>query len=446
MIWKYQDRRKIMDKTIYEEFTKLLHRELVPAMGCTEPIAIAYAGARARKVLGRMPEHCHVRCSGNIVKNVKGVVVPKSGGLKGIEIAAVLGITGGNPDRELDVLDTVAQEDIARSKKLLEEKFCDCELAEGAANLYLTVEVVSGEDSALVEISDYHTNITRIERNGQILFVKAEESRQEYDDCRKHLSIENILAYADSLDIRDVKDVLEKQIEYNYAIAEEGLSGKWGVNAGRNLLKMFPSVSGNIKAAAWAAAGSDARMNGCALPVMINSGSGNQGMAVCLPVYSYAKDLDIPQEELLRALAVANLISLHQKKYIGSLSAYCGATSAACGAACGIAYMLCNRKVTERTIGAGERYKIISAVITNTICTIGGMVCDGAKSSCAMKIAAAVQTALLSLELSLKGLSFQPGEGLVMEDIEDTISAVGRMGREGMKSTDVEILNMMLGN
>ncbi|MCI8710533.1 MAG: serine dehydratase subunit alpha family protein [Dorea sp.] len=435
-----------MDKMIYEQFTKLLHRELIPAMGCTEPIAIAYAGATAKKNLGKMPEHCHVKCSGNIVKNVKGVVVPKSGGLRGIEIAAILGIVGGDSARGLDVLDTVTQEDLALSRKLLGKNFCDCELAEGVANLYLSMEVVSGEDSALVEISNYHTNITRIERNGQVIFAKTEKAQAEYDDCKKNLCVKNILEYADSLEVRDIKDVLEKQLEYNCAIAKEGLSGKWGVNVGKNLLEMSLPVSRSVKAAAWAAAGSDARMNGCAMPVMINSGSGNQGMAVCLPVYSYAEDLDIPHEDLLRALAAANLISLHQKRHIGSLSAYCGATSAACGAACGIAYMLCGRKMAEGTSDAKERHKIICAVITNTICTIGGMACDGAKSSCAAKIAAAVQTALLSLELSFKGLAFQPGEGLVMEDIEDTISAVGRMGRDGMKSTDTEILNMMLGN
>lgn len=435
-----------MDKKIYDEFTKLLHRELVPAMGCTEPIAVAYAGARAKKVLNKMPEHCHIKCSGNIIKNVKGVIVPKSEGVRGIEIAAILGIIGGNSDNELDVLETVTHEDTICSKKLLKEGFCDCELVEGVEKLYLSVEVVAGEDSALVEISNYHTNIIRIERNGRIIFSKADELCTETDVYRKNLSVKNILDYADNLETDDVKDVLEMQLIYNSAIAKEGLSGDWGMNIGKVLLERSQNGSHDIKAAAWAAAGSDARMNGCALPVVINSGSGNQGMAVCLPVYSYAEDMGVSNEEKLRALSVANLISLHQKKYIGSLSAYCGATSAACGAACGIAYMICNKKTAKGFYNEKERYEIICSVITNTICTIGGMVCDGAKSSCAAKIAAAVQTALLSLELSFKGFTFQPGEGLVMEDIEDTIRSVGRMGRDGMKGTDVEILNIMLGN
>ena len=422
-----------MDKKVYNTYTALLNSELKMATGCTEPIAIAYAGARLRQVLGEIPEHCTVYCSGNIVKNVFAVTVPNSGGAKGIDTAALLGIIGGDADSVLDVLHAVTPEDIELMNKLLADKICDCELVEGVENLYVRIEARAGENTALVEIKDYHSNITRIEKNGEVL-LSAEEAGSEATAIDKTLlNVHDIFEYANTVELSDIKDVLLNQIKCNSAIAEEGLKNPWGSQVGRTIYEHDLGKSVWNKARAYAAAGSDARMNGCPMPVVINSGSGNQGMTVSLPIYVYAEALGIDEEKMLRALALANLISLHQKRYIGSLSAYCGAVSAATGAACGIAYM------------QGGDYKLICDVITNSINTTGGMVCDGAKSSCAAKIATALDMALLSYEMSKKNRAFMPGEGLVEENIEETIANVGRMGRDGMKSTDVEILKIMLG-
>ena len=422
-----------MDKKVYNTYTALLNSELKMATGCTEPIAIAYAGARLRQVLGELPEHCTVYCSGNIVKNVFAVTVPNSGGAKGIDTAALLGIIGGDADSVLDVLHAVTPEDIELMNKLLAEKICDCELVEGVENLYVRIEAKAGDNSALVEIKDYHSNITRIEKNGEVLLSADDEGSEANAIDKSLLNVHDIFEYANTVDLADIKDVLLNQIKCNSAIAEEGLKNPWGSQVGRTIYEHDLGKSVWNKARAYAAAGSDARMNGCPMPVVINSGSGNQGMTVSLPIYVYAQDMGADEELMLRALALANLISLHQKRYIGSLSAYCGAVSAATGAACGIAYM------------QGGDYKLICDVITNSINTTGGMVCDGAKSSCAAKIATALDMALLSYEMSKKNRAFMPGEGLVEDNIEETIANVGRMGRDGMKSTDVEILKIMLG-
>ena len=415
-----------METTLYRNHLAILEEELQVAMGCTEPIAIAFAAAKARQVLGRMPEHCSVKCSGNIVKNVKGVTVPTSGGLRGIEIAALLGLTGGDADKELAVLTAVTPETRDEARRLMGSGLCSCELIEGVANLYIVVEVAAGDENALVEVVNHHNNITRIEKNGKTLLKK---------------DLKNILQFADEADPADLAPVLNRQIEYNSKISAEGLTGKWGAAVGCTLLERQNPPSLELKARAWAAAGSDARMAGCSLPVVINSGSGNQGITITMPVVVYAEALGASEEQRLRALALANLISVHQKKYIGSLSAYCGAVSAATGAACGVAYLKLKGKISEEAL-----YQVMSDTITNSICTIGGMVCDGAKSSCAAKIAAALESAFTGLEMSLKQRVFQPGEGLTMDSVEDTIAAVGRMGRVGMKSTDVEILNIMLGH
>ena len=422
-----------MDRKVYETYTALLNSELKMATGCTEPIAIAYAGARLRQVLGQIPEHCTVYCSGNIVKNVFAVTVPNSGGAKGIDTAAILGIIGGDADYVLDVLHAVTPEDVELMNKLLAEKICDCELVEGVENLYIRIEANYGSDTAMVEIKDYHSNITRIEKNGEVLFNADEEETEASTIDKSLLNVRDIFEYANTVDLKDIKDVLLNQVRCNSAIAEEGLKNPWGSQVGRTIYEHDLGKSVWNKARAYAAAGSDARMNGCPMPVVINSGSGNQGITVSMPVYVYATDLGIEEEKMLRALALANLISLHQKRYIGSLSAYCGAISAATASACGIAYMF------------GGDYALICDVITNSINTTGGMVCDGAKSSCAAKIATALDMALLSYEMSQKNRVFMPGEGLVEDNIEETIANVGRMGRDGMKSTDVEILKIMLG-
>lgn len=422
-----------MDSKIYDTYVALLNTELTMATGCTEPIAIAYAGAKLREVLGQIPEHCTVYCSGNIVKNVFAVTVPNSGGARGIDTAALLGIIGGDASAGLDVLHAVTPDQIAQMKEMVAAGCCDCELVEGVANLYIRIEAEAGAETALVEIRDYHSNITRIEKNGEVLFDAANIPAGAAGPDKSLLNLRDIYAFARELNLDDVRATLENQVRCNRAIAEEGLKNPWGAQVGRSILESEGGDSLVNRARAWAAAGSDARMNGCPLPVVINSGSGNQGITVSMPLYVYAKEYGVPEDDMLRALAFANLVALLQKRCIGSLSAYCGATSAATGAVCGIAFML------------GESFETISGIITDTLNTIGGMVCDGAKSSCAAKIAAAVGTALTSLNLARRGLVFLPGEGLVKDDIEATIEAVGRMGRDGMKGTDVEILKIMLG-
>lgn len=424
-----------MNDCIKAQYTAILKSEMIKALGCTEPIAVAYAAAKARSVLGKMPEHCVVRCSGNIVKNVKGVTVPNSGGMKGISAAAVLGIVGGDADSELSVLQTVKPEDIEKAKALLGTDFCKAELAEGVENLYIDVKVFEGSEEATVLLKERHTNIVRIIKNGETVFEKNEEAAKASGQLvidKSTLNVRDIIDYAENAPLSEFEELTRTQIECNLAIAGEGLTKTFGTNVGQTLLENAPDPSVQIKARAYAAAGSDARMSGCPLPVVINSGSGNQGITISMPVYIYAKHHDISEERMLRALALANLMSCHQKRFIGNLSAYCGATSAAAGAAAGIAWML------------GGDYKVICDTVTNSIATIGGMVCDGAKPSCAAKIASAVETALTGYNMALKGRVFAPGEGIVKDDIEATIASVGRMGKTGMKSTDIEILNIML--
>lgn len=431
-----------MESTKYHNHLTILRHELQVALGCTEPIAIAFAAAKARQVLGKMPESCLIQCSGNIVKNVKGVTVPNSGGLRGIEVAAILGIVGGNPDRELAVLESVTDANRAQVRTLLTEQFCTCELIKNVENLYIIAQVRAGEESALVEIREEHSNITQVIKNGVLQFEKAVEKSDhtEEEGDPAAIDLHSILEFADSAALSDLEPVLKTQVEYNCAISQEGLTGKWGVQAGKSLLTRHSDPDLHIQARAAASAGSDARMSGCALPVVINCGSGNQGITVTMPIVVYAKAYHSSQEQMYRALALANLIAVHQKKYIGRLSAYCGVVSAATAAACGIVYLLLEHEPEE------QRYLTICRTITNSICTIGGMVCDGAKSSCATKISVAVENALMAMDLAMEQHVFQPGEGLTMDTAEETIQAMGRVGREGMRSTDLEILNIMLGH
>lgn len=418
-----------MDRELYENHLTILRSELIMALGCTEPIAIAYAAAKARQILGEMPETCTVHCSGNIVKNVMGVTVPNSGGLKGIDVAATLGIVGGDPEMELAVLESVTAEDQKKVRELLDKGFCTCKLIENVATLYIVVELAAGEHTALVEIQKTHKNITRMEKDGVSLLEQTatpEEVVQKTGN-RELLTVENIIEFAGEVKIEDIEPILSPQIECNMAICREGLENPYGAEVGRILLDGNDHPTVGLKARAYAAAGSDARMNGCPMPVVINSGSGNQGITVSVPVVIYAQEWNVGREKLLRALVVANLTAVHQKNYIGSLSAYCGA-------ACGICYLL------------DYPHSVLCGTITNTIATVGGMVCDGAKSSCAAKISTALQTALLGMKMSVRNRAFQPGEGLVKGDVEQTISSFGRMGRDGMKATDNEILNIMLGN
>lgn len=427
-----------MNRKIYNEYVTILESELVPALGCTEPIALAYAAAKAKEVLGKMPDHITMRCSGNIIKNVKGVKVPNSGGMKGVEAAAVLGITGGDPSQALEVLEHVTDREIDEEEKLLKAGFCDCVLKDDVANLYIEAYAVckkTEKSEALVVIEDEHTNITHIEKDGQVLFHKEKKEycqEREKTPDKSLLNLEDIITFANEVQITDVEKVLGRQIKYNTRIAEEGLRNPWGAQVGRVVLEEF-GEDVKWRAVAKASAGSDARMSGCALPVIINSGSGNQGMTCSLPVIEFGKELKKSKEEIYRALCVSNLVALNQKKYIGSLSAYCGAVCAAAGAGAGITYL------------CGGTLEQIENTVVNTIADAGGIVCDGAKPSCAAKISTALQAAILSHKMAMRGLTFARGEGLVMDCPEDTIKAVGYVGRAGMKQTDVEILNLMIG-
>ncbi|WP_278607295.1 L-cysteine desulfidase family protein [[Ruminococcus] torques] len=427
-----------MNRKIYNEYVTILESELVPALGCTEPIALAYAAAKAKEVLGKMPDHITMRCSGNIIKNVKGVKVPNSGGMKGVEAAAILGITGGDPSQALEVLEHVTDREIDEAEKLLKAGFCDCVLKDDVANLYIEAYAVckkTEKSEALVVIEDEHTNITHIEKDGQVLFHKEKKEycqEREKTPDKSLLNLEDIITFANEVQITDVEKVLGRQIKYNTRIAEEGLRNPWGAQVGRVVLEEF-GEDVKWRAVAKASAGSDARMSGCALPVIINSGSGNQGMTCSLPVIEFGKELKKSKEEIYRALCVSNLVALNQKKYIGSLSAYCGAVCAAAGAGAGITYL------------CGGILEQIENTVVNTIADAGGIVCDGAKPSCAAKISTALQAAILSHKMAMRGLTFARGEGLVMDCPEDTIKAVGYVGRAGMKQTDVEILNLMIG-
>lgn len=420
-----------MDSTLYANYLNILKHELVPALGCTEPIAIAYAAAKARQVLGEFPEQVEMHLSGNIIKNVKGVTVPNSGGLKGIDVAAVLGIVGGNADRALEVLSEVSPEDISRTRELISQKICSCSLVENVDNLFITAIVTSGKHSTSVTIEHQHTNITKITKDGEIILDNPYRSTEAAAIDKSLLTVKDILDFADQVRMEDIQPVIDRQIKLNSAIAQEGLDNNYGAQIGKTLMHVW-GKSVTTRACARAAAGSDARMGGCSMPVVINSGSGNQGMTVSLPVIVFADEWEVSHEKLCRSLVVSNLIAIHQKYYIGSLSAYCGAVSAACGAGAGITYMY------------GGTYQQVSLTIINTLGNIGGIVCDGAKPSCAAKIATSVDAALMAFQLSIQNKSFLPGEGIIKDDIEETIKSMGYIGRVGMRATDTEILNVMI--
>ena len=418
-----------MKNPIYAEYTAILRSELFAAEGCTEPIAVAYAAAKAREVLGTFPEKLLLCCSGNVIKNVMGVTIPHSGGRRGLDVAAALGALAGDASRVLEVLDHVTDAQIAQIDPLLAGGFCRCTLAENVEKLYISVTSVCGEDSASVEIRLHHTNITRVVRNGEILLDTRVHSPTDAD--RSCLDLHDIIRYAEQEELETLQSLLRDQIEKNAAISAEGLSHAYGAQVGRCLLNAAPDDTCTRICAA-AAAASDARMGGCAMPVVINSGSGNQGIAVSVPVIEYARQHHIPDERLYRALAISNLVSLSVKRYIGALSAFCGVVCAASGAGAAITWLR----------GGGENQ--IATTVANTLGTISGMVCDGAKPSCAAKIAAAVRVALMADEMSRHGCGFQPGEGIISANIEETIRRIGILGKEGMRETDNVILHMML--
>ena len=424
-----------MQQEIYENYINILKEQLVPALGCTEPIAIAYAGAKAREVLGEFPQKVVVKCSGNIIKNVKGVTVPNSGGLKGIDTAALLGIIGGKADMQLEVLESVTDEDRMYLRELLQKDICTCDLVPGTDNLYIDITVYFDNHSAQVVISDSHTNIIKIVKDDTVIYDKVNKIAHVENSApadKSLLNVKDIIEFANTVNIDDIKPILERQVKCNMAIASEGIKNKYEANVGRNLLALYGEDILPIKARAMASAASEARMSGCSLPVVINSGSGNQGITTCVPLVVYAQYYNIPEEKMYRALAVSNLLAIHQKKYIGNLSAFCGAVSAsyACGAA--ITYML------------GGNFNQIASTIINTLGNTCGIICDGAKPSCAAKISSSLDAALLAHTMSMKGDRFKSGEGIVKEKKKKTIRAVGYIGKEGMKSTDIEVLNIMI--
>lgn len=417
----------------YGVYVQTLKEELVPAMGCTEPIAVAYGAAKAREVLGCMPERVEIGASGSIIKNVKSVIVPNTNRLKGIPAAAVAGIVGGKAEKELECIAEVTPEEIAGMKEFLEKTPIKVEHVDNGFVFEIIVTVYAGESYAKVRIVNYHTNIILIEKDGEILHeVKVDGEGETGLTDRSLLNLADILDFANTVDIEDIKPTIKRQIDYNTAIAEEGLRGNWGSNIGSILLDTYGEPV-YIRAKAKAAAGSDARMNGCELPVVINSGSGNQGMTTSLPVIEYAKELNVGEEKMYRALVLANLVTIHQKTSIGRLSAFCGAVSAGAGAGAGIAYL------------KGADLEGIAHTVVNALANTGGIVCDGAKASCAAKIASAVEAGILGYNMHVSGNDFLAEDGLVAETPEKTISNIGRLGKEGMKLTNEEIIKMMVG-
>jgi Uncharacterized conserved protein len=420
-----------MDKNTYNAYISILKEELIPALGCTEPIAIAYAAAKAREVLGVFPEKITVKASGNIIKNVKSVIVPTTGDMKGIETAAILGAVAGDASLQLEVLSKVKREDVDKTRELLKDGICRVELLEGVANLHIIVIMENGKETSEVEIVYSHINITRVVKNGEVLFENTGITSHGSKIDRSILNMNDIIAFVQEVNVEDVKPMLSRQVEYNLKIAKEGLDKRYGAAVGATLLSHY-GENVDVLAKALPAAGSDARMSGCTLPVVINSGSGNQGMTVSLPVYTYAKYFKVSEDVMYRALTLSNLVAIYQKNELGKLSAYCGAVSAAAGAGAGIAYLH----------NAPE--SVIYDTITNALANVSGIVCDGAKASCAAKIASAVDAAEMAYYMASEGRVFQPGDGLVKSDIESTIKSFGKMGRDGMKNTDVEILKIML--
>ena len=416
----------------YQDYINVLKEELIPAMGCTEPIAIAYAGAIAREHLGCLPERVEIEVSGNIIKNVKSVIVPNTGGLRGIEVAAAAGIVAGDAAKELKVISEVSTEAVAVIHKFLESTPITVNLSDSKKIFDIMITVYGNGHSAYVRICEFHTNIVEIREDDKYVLQKdiAVEDSLGFTD-RGFMNVQEIIEFADTARIEDVKDILDLQIECNVNISEEGLAGDYGANIGKVLLKTYGTDDVKIRAKAKAAAGSDARMNGCEMPVVINSGSGNQGITASIPVIEYAKELGVSDEKRYRALLVSNLITIHLKSGIGRLSAYCGAVSAGCASGAGIAYLY------------GGGVDEVSHTIVNSLAITSGIICDGAKASCAAKIATAIDAGILGYNMYKEGQQFYGGAGIVSKGVENTIKNVGQLAKEGMATTDQEILKIM---
>lgn len=416
----------------YQDYINVLKEELIPAMGCTEPIAIAYAGAIAREHLGCLPERVEIEVSGNIIKNVKSVIVPNTGGLRGIEVAAAAGIVAGDAAKELKVISEVSTEAVAVIHKFLESTPITVNFSDSKKIFDIMITVYGNGHSAYVRICEFHTNIVEIREDDKYVLQKdiAVEDSLGFTD-RKFMNVQEIIEFADTAIIEDVKDILDLQVECNVNISEEGLAGDYGANIGKGLLKTYGTDDVKIRAKAKAAAGSDARMNGCEMPVVINSGSGNQGITASIPVIEYAKELGVSDEKRYRALLVSNLITIHLKSGIGRLSAYCGAVSAGCASGAGIAYLY------------GGGVDEVSHTIVNSLAITSGIICDGAKASCAAKIATAIDAGILGYHMYKEGQQFYGGDGIVSKGVENTIKNVGQLAKEGMATTDQEILKIM---
>ena len=416
----------------YQDYINVLKEELIPAMGCTEPIAIAYAGAIAREHLGCLPERVEIEVSGNIIKNVKSVIVPNTGGLRGIEVAAAAGIVAGDAAKELKVISEVSTEAVAVINKFLESTPITVNFSDSKKIFDIMITVYGNGHSAYVRICEFHTNIVEIREDDKYVLQKdiAVEDSLGFTD-RGFMNVQEIIEFADTARIEDVKDILDLQIECNVNISEEGLAGDYGANIGKVLLKTYGTDDVKIRAKAKAAAGSDARMNGCEMPVVINSGSGNQGITASIPVIEYAKELGVSDEKRYRALLVSNLITIHLKSGIGRLSAYCGAVSAGCASGAGIAYLY------------GGGVDEVSHTIVNSLAITSGIICDGAKASCAAKIATAIDAGILGYHMYKEGQQFYGGDGIVSKGVENTIKNVGQLAKEGMATTDQEILKIM---
>ena len=417
----------------YGAYVQILKEELVPAMGCTEPIALAYAAAKAREILGSIPDKVVIEASGSIIKNVKSVIVPNTNHLKGIPAAATAGIIAGRAEKELEVIAQVTESEIEQMKQFLQTADIKVVHADNGITFDIIVSVYKGSSYAKVRIANYHTNIVLMEKDGEVLYeIAVEGEKEEGLTDRNLLNMKDIWDFAMTVDVKDIKETLDRQIAYNTAIAEEGLRGDYGANIGSVLLDTYGDDI-RTRAKAKAAAGSDARMNGCELPVIINSGSGNQGMTSSIPVIEYAKEFDADEDTLYRALALSNLVTIHQKTGIGRLSAYCGAVSAGAGAGAGIAYL------------CGGGYEEVIHTVVNALAIVSGIVCDGAKASCAAKIASAVDAGILGYNMYKRGQQFYGGDGIVTRGVEETIQNVGRLGKQGMKENNEEIIKIMVG-
>ena len=417
----------------YGNYLKILQEELVPATGCTEPIAIAYGAAKARELLGVLPESVLVEASGNIIKNVKSVVVPNTNSLKGIEAAAAAGIVAGQSDKILEVISEVTPGQRAEIRAYLADHPIVVKPAEGDKVFDILITLRAGNNHVKLRISDYHTHIVYIEKNGEVLFQSGEvlsDSARDMLTDRSCLSVEGVLDFASTCNLEDVRALIERQIDYNYAIAEEGMRHSWGANIG-SVLKEHYGVGIYSRARYMAAAGSDARMSGCEMPVIIVSGSGNQGITASVPVVEYAKELNVSRDQMVRAVLLSDLLTIHLKTGIGRLSAYCGAVSAGCSAGAAIAYL------------HGGGFREIAHTLVNSLAIVSGMICDGAKASCAAKISAAVDAGLVGYSMFRSGQQFRGGDGIVTKGVEETIRNIGRLGRLGMRETDREIIRIM---